>query len=327
MAGPGALGLLQQLAGGYCVARCLHVVAELGVADALGEQPTDAGTLAAALGANRDALARVLRLLAAHGVFELRRGRFSHTPASRLLREDHPESMRAFVRLFGLPLFWDAYGVLGHSLRTGQPAAELLHPGGAWRWLAENPEPAAVFDAAMAAKSRGQVAAVLAAYDFSTFRLLGDIGGGRGHLVSAVLAAYPEAKGILFDLPHVIAGVAPTPAMECRGGDFLRDPLPSCDAYLLMEVIHDWDDDHALAILKAVRRAAPPGAILLLVEALIPDATGPDFGLLLDIHMLALVGGRQRTVDEYAYLLRGAGFELRRTLDTQGGVSIIEAVA
>ena len=156
MADCGPLAMLQQMAGGYCVARCLHVVAELGVADALGEQPTDAGTLATAVGAHRDALGRVLRLLAAHGVFELHQGRFRHTAASRLLREDHPDSMRAFVRLFGLPLFWDAYGVFGHSVRTGEPSTELLYPEGLWSWLSHTPEAAAIFrciSASEAAKS------------------------------------------------------------------------------------------------------------------------------------------------------------------------------
>ena len=327
MADCGPLGMLQQMAGGYCVARCLHVVAELGVADALGEQPTDAGTLATAVGAHRDALGRVLRLLAAHGVFELHQGRFRHTAASRLLREDHPDSMRAFVRLFGLPLFWDAYGVFGHSVRTGKPSTELLYPEGLWSWLSHTPEAAAIFNAAMAAKARGQVAAVLAAYDFRAFALIGDIGGGSGHLLRAVLQACPEAKGILFDLPHVVATVEPAPRMACQGGDFFIDPLPSCDAYLLMEVVHDWDEDEALAILKSVRRAAPPAAKLLLIEALIPDVPGPDPARMLDIHMLALVGGRQRTANEYAYLLRSAGFQLLRTVDTHGGVSILEAVA
>lgn len=327
MADCGTLGMLQQLAGGYCVARCLHVVAELGVADALGEQPTDAGTLATAVGAHREALGRVLRLLAAHGVFELRQGRFRHTAASRLLREDHPDSLRSLVRLFGIPAFWDAYGVLGHSVRTGGPATELLHPEGFWNWLAHTPEAATIFDAAMAAKARAQVAAVLAAYDFSGFALIGDIGGGGGHLLRAVLQANPEAKGILFDLPDVVSKFEPAPRMACQGGDLFNDPLPSCDAYLLMEVVHDWDDDQALAILKGVRRAAPPAGKLLLIEAVIPDVAGPDSARMLDIHMLALLGGRQRTTDEYAYLLRGAGFGLVRTVETRGGVSILEAVA
>jgi hypothetical protein len=319
--------MVQQMAGGYCVARCLHVVVELGVADVLGDQPADAGSLAEAVGAHRDALARVLRLLAAHGVFESSHGRFRHTAASRLLRADHPDSMRPVVRLFGLPLFWDAYGVLGHSVRTGEPATELLHAHGVWDWFERNPEAAAVFNAAMQAKQRIQVAAVLAAYDFSRYEMLADIGGGNGELLSAVLQACPQAKGILFDLPSVVAKAPQVARMACQGGNFFVDPLPSCDAYLLMDVIHEWEDDEALAILKAVRRAAPPSAELLLIEPLIPNTPGPDLARMLDIHMLALTGGRERTTNEYAYLLRAAGFSLVRTVETRVGTSILESIA
>ena len=327
MADRGPFGMVEQMAGGYCVARCLHVVVELGVADVLGDRPADAGSLAEAVGAHRDALGRVLRLLAAHGVFELDRGRFRHTAASRLLRADHPDSMRAIVRLFGLPLFWDAYGVLGHSVRTGEPASGLLHASGIWDWLERNPEAAAIFDAAAAAKQRAQVAAVLAAYDFSSYEMLADIGGGSGALLAAILQACPRAKGILFDLPPVVAKAPSAPRMARQAGNFLVDPLPSCDAYLLMDVIHEWEDDEALAILTAVRRAAPPGAKLLLIEALIPDTPGPDLARMLDIHLLALTGGRERTTNEYAYLLRAAGFSLVRTVETRAGVSILESIA
>lgn len=327
MADRGPLGMVQQMAGGYCVARCLHVVVELGVADVLGDQPADAGTLAESVGAHRDALARVLRLLAAHGVFELDHGRFRHTAASRLLRADHPDSLGAVVRLFGLPLFWDAHGLLGHSVRTGRPAAELMHANGIWDWFERNPEAAAVFNAAMESKQRVQVAAVLAAYDFSAYEMLADIGGGRGELLSAVLQACPQAKGILFDLPPVVAKAPRVPRMACQGGDFFVDPLPSCDAYLLMDVIHEWEDDEALALLKAVRRAAPPNGKVLLIEPLIPVTPGPDLARMLDIHMLALTGGRERTTNEYAYLLRAAGFSLLRTVETRAGVAILESIA
>lgn len=326
MADRGPFGMVQQMAGGYCVARCLHVVVELGVADVLGDQPADAGSLAEAVGAHRDALGRVLRLLAAQGVFELNHGRFRHTAASRLLRQDHPDSIRAVVRLFGLPLLWDAHGLLGHSVRTGRPACELLHANGFWDWLERNPEAAATFNAAMEAKQRVQVAAVLAAFDFCAHEMLGDIGGGRGELLGAVLQACPRAKGILFDLPPVVAKAPAMPRMICQGGNFFVDPLPSCDAYLLMDVIHEWEDDEAVAILKAVRRAAPPSAKVLLIEPLIANGPGPDLGRMLDIHMLALTGGRERTTNEYAYLLRTAGFSLVRTVETRAGISILESI-
>lgn len=327
MAELGPFELLQQLAGGYCVSRCLHAVAELGVADVLGSEPTDAGTLAEAVNANPDALARVMKLLATHGVFEVHKGRFAHNAASRLLRSDHPSSLRSLVRMFGLPINWDSYGVFEHAVRTGRPATELVHREGLWDWYALHPDAGQLFNEAMTAKARGQIDGVLAAYDFRRFNLIGDIGGGHGHLVRALLERAPTSKGILFDLPQVLATVEAGPRLMLQPGDFFHDALPSCDAYVLMEVIHDWGDDEALAILKALRRAAPPGAVLLLVEAMIAEAGSADFTRMLDIHMLALAGGRQRTRGEYEYLLRAAGFRLEREIATTGGVSILEAVA
>jgi hypothetical protein len=316
-----------EMAGGYCLPRCLHVVADLGVADALDETPRTADDLAGSVGAHPEALGRVLRLLSAHGVFEMRGDAFGHSPASRLLRADHPRSMRAFARMFGLPINWSTFGALERSVRTGLPAASEVFPEGFWAYLAQHPEEGRVFDAAMAAKAQGAVAGILASYDFSGFGRIGDIGGGSGHLLRAVVDAEPGAEGVLFDLPHVIEGAAGVASerLALRAGDFFRDALPSCDAYLLMEVIHDWGDEESVAILRAVRRAAPAHAKLLLIETLVPDDPGPDWSKMLDIHMLALLGGRQRTRQEYEALLARSGFVLEREIDTRAGISVLEA--
>ena len=322
--------VLQQVAGGYCLPRCLHVVADLGVADALNETSLTAGDLAAAVGADPDALARALRLLAAHGVFEAQGERFGHSPASRLLRSDHPHSMRAFARMFGLPIFWGTFGEMEHAVRTGLPATTEAFPEGFWDHLAERPEEARVFNAAMAGKAHGAVAGILSAYDFSAYHLIGDIGGGSGHLLRAILAdAAPNAKGVLFELPHVIeeASSVATQRLTLQAGDFFQDPLPVCDAYLLMEIIHDWGDEESAAILRAIRSAAPEGARLLLIETIVPEDPGPHWSKMLDIHMLTLLGGRQRTVQEYQELLAPAGFVLEREIDTRAGISILEATA
>lgn len=324
---PNPFETLTHMAGGYCLPRCLHVVADLGVADVLDDTSRTAAELAAEVAAHPDALGRVLRLLAAHGVFEMHGDTFRHSAASRLLRTDHPQSMRAFARMFGLPLNWAIFEALEHSVRTGQPAAAKVFPEGFWAYFAQHPDEGRVFNAAMVAKAHGQVAGVMAAYDFTGFGLVGDIGGGSGHLLRAVLDAAPAAKGVLFDLPHVIeeaAGIG-SEQLALQAGDFFRDALPVCDAYLLMEIIHDWADDEAVAILKAVRRAAPPHATLLLIETIVPNTPGPDWSKMLDIHMLALLGGRQRTRQEYEALLGQAGFRLQREIDTRAGISIIEA--
>ena len=316
-----------QIAGGYCLSRCLHVVADLGVADALDDTPRTAADLAVEVGAHPDSLDRALRLLAAHGVFEAEGAAFHHSPASRFLRTDHPHSLRAFARMFGLPVFWATAGALDHTIVSGQPSADKGYPGGFWAYLTDKPDAASIFNAAMEGKAHGQVAGIVAAYDFSEFRRIGDIGGGRGHLLRAVLAAVPEATGVLFDLPHVVAEVAGTAPqrLSVQGGDFFKDSLPMCDAYLVMEVIHDWGDEESVAILRSIRRSASPMAKLLLIEQIIPNEPGPDWTKTLDIHMLALFGGRQRTRAEYSSLLDRAGFSLERVIDTPAGISILEA--
>jgi len=318
---------IKAIASGYAIPRCLHVVADLGVADHLDETPRSAADLARAVGADADALERVMRLLAAHGVFEMRGETFVHSPASRLLRTDNPQSMRALARMFGLPVNWNSYGALEHTVRTGRPAVEKVLPDGFWKYFADRPEESAIFNGAMAGKFQGQVAGILAAYDFSRFKKIADIGGGRGHLLRAVLDAAPGAKGILFDLPHVIEdarGIA-SDRMTLQPGDFFKDRLPASDAYLIMEVIHDWDDESSTAILKAIRMSAPPHATLLMIESIIPDDPGPHWAKTLDVHMLTLLGGRQRTRPEYEALLGGAGFSLRREIPTRSDVSILEA--
>jgi hypothetical protein len=252
---------------------------------------------------------------------------FRHSPASRLLRSDHPQSMRAFAQMFGLPIFWATFEAMEHSVRTGLPATSKVFPEGFWAYLAQRPEEGRVFNAAMGAKAHGAVAGILASYDFSGFGLIGDIGGGNGHLLSAILDAVPKARGVLFDLPHVIeeaAGIA-SERLTLQAGNFFRDALPSCDVYLLMEIIHDWGDEESAAILQAIRRAASPDAKLLVIETIVPDDPRPDWSKMLDIHMLTLLGGRQRTQQEYEALLAQSGFRFQREIDTGAGISILEA--
>ena len=318
--------MLRELAGGYCLSRSLHVIADLGIADRLDETPRTAAELAALAGAHDEALGRVLRLLVAHGVFESCDGKFRHSPASRMLRTDHPQSMRDYVRMFGLPPFWATFGELEQSVRTGLPVGDKVAPGGLWAYFAQHPEANAIFNATMVAKAHAQIAGVLAAYDFSGFTLIGDIGGGRGHLLKALLDRVPTATGVLFDLPHVVGdeGGATSPQLRRQAGDFFKDDLPACDAYVVMEVIHDWSDAESVSILRAIRRAAPPHATLLVMEEMVPEDSGPDWSKMLDIHMLALIGGKQRTRLEYQTLFGAAGFSFRREIETGAGISILE---
>jgi hypothetical protein len=320
------LDLILRTTGGYCVARALHVAADLGVADYIEEEAVTIREIAGPTGAHADSLGRILTLLSAHGIFRFRDGQVSHNDASRTLRSDHPQSTRDLARMFGVPVFWETFAALDHSVRTGRPAVEKVHPEGLWAWLSERPEASALFNGAMIGKSFGQVAGVVASYDFSRFNRIADVGGGRGHLLKAILSKWPSAKGVLFEQPHVIAEVEglASDRLELRAGDFFTDELPVCDAYILMEVIHDWADEESLRILAAVRDSAPKGSTLLLVEQLMPDTPGPHWVKMLDVHMMALFAARQRSADEYDRLVEQCDFRRSRTIDTPAGISILE---
>lgn len=321
--------ILRNIAGGHGLVRSLHLIADFGVADALDEEPRTISELALEVGAHDDALGRILRLLAAHDIFAIQDDKVWHTPASRLLRTDHPQSMRALVRMFGHPLRWRTYEKMEHSLRTGEPATTQTVPQGFWGYMADHPEDGQIFNDAMQAKARGAIAGILASYDFSPYETIADIGGGHGHLLQAILKTVPTASGVVFDLPHAIAEVENTAheRLTLHAGDFFRDKLPSCDAYVLMDIIHDWGDTEAIAILRAVRTASQPGSMVLLIEKIVSANPGPDWAKMLDVHMLTMLGGRQRTQEEYVGLFNQAGFQFMREIDTGSGISILEAQA
>jgi len=319
---------IQLMSGGYYVSRCLQVVAELGIADLISDVPVSPSELARSTGSNPDALARVLSLLCAHGVFERVDGRFCHTEASRVIRTDHPMSMRPFARMFGIPVLWQSVMRLNESVATGRPMGEEVTEGGLWRYLEQHPDANEKFNHNMAAKSRAVIPLVVAAYDFTKFSRIADVGGGRGHLLSAILESSSLSRGILFDQPHVIqqATDVSSQRLELRGGNFFKDELPEAEAYVLMDVIHDWDDQHAEKILEAVCRAAPDAAKLLLVEAMMPEQPAPCWTTTLDVVMLNLLGGRQRSMSEYMTLLNRCGFGQVKEIPVGAGHSIVEAV-
>lgn len=305
---------------------CLHVAAELGVADHIDDQPVTVEQLAARCAVQTDALDRVLRLLVTQGVFHYEGGAYGHSESSRLLRSDHPMSMRAFSRMMGLPAITAAFADLDHSLRTGSPALEKLEPQGFWRYLQDHLREAVIFGEAMQAKAAADIAAVLGAYDFGRFRTVADIGGGRGHLLLAVLESAPTIEGVLFDRPEVIETVTvASERLTTQAGDFFVDPLPTAEAYILMEVIHDWPDAEATAILSAIGHAAAPDAKVLIIEGVVAEATGDPRVQTLDVVMLAITGGRERSSEQLAKLLGTAGFRLETVLETSGPLRIVEA--
>lgn len=321
--------LLWDLATIAAVSRCLHVVAQHGVADAVEPEGSTVDEVADRLGLDADALGRVLRALAAHGVFEVDLPEIRHNDASRLLRADHPMSMGAFAHMMGLPMSWDALSALPSTLETGRAGVFDLDPDGLFAYLRAHPDQAAVFDRAMTAKSHADIPLVLDAYDFGARPSVVDVGGGRGHLLRAVTARVTGIEATLVDLPEVIERLdaAGADGLRLLAADFFTDALPSAAVYVLMEIIHDWDDADAVRILSNVRRSTPDDATVLVVETVLDDQRLRDPAKTLDIVMLALTGGRERTAAEHSSLFERSGFELVRVIPTGGGVQIVEARA
>jgi hypothetical protein len=311
---------------GHLLPRCLHAVVELGVADHIGDAPMSAEALAEATGANADALDRILRLLASAGIFEPRGKLWAHTERSRILRSDHPRSLQPYLRWLGARMTWHCIGELQHSLRTGRPVFEKFRSGGTWDYFRDNPEAGRAFDAAMESRAREEIAALVDAFDFTRYGVIADIGGGRGHILAAVLDASPGAKGVLFDQPAVVAAVEPHPRMSLQGGDFLEGPLPAADAYIVGHVLHNWADEQAQAILRSILRSAPAKAELLVLESLVPEGIEPHRTKVVDIQMMLFNGGRERTRPEYESLFAAAGFRVDRIVPTSCPTSIMVGV-
>jgi O-methyltransferase len=229
--------------------------------------------------------------------------------------------------MMGMKVHWDAFRELDSALHTGQSPMARVTEGGFFPYLADHPEEARLFNEAMAGKSVAQVAAVTKTYDFSAFKTIGDIGGGLGHLLHAVLDTAPQARGVLFDLPEVIASARErnSPRVTYVGGSFFTDPIPACDAYMMMTVLHDWSDAEAIAILSNLRSGAPRNAKLLLLEGVVEPSARNNFLVDLDIEMLVMVSGRERTRGEWESVLSQAGFRLTRIVPTGTSSSVIEA--
>ena len=330
--------VLYQMAVGHYLSRALHLAAKLGIADLLGRGPRHFGELAEATGTHGPSLNRVLRLLASVGVFEEREeGHFALAPLGECLRADLPGNVRAMVMLFAGVRMQDAWKELEHCVRTGEPVFRKRGLPDPFAGAAENPEEAANFDAAMADFTKLTAVAVAATYDFAALRTLVDVGGGNGALLLGILQAHPHLHGIVFDQPHVIER-ARKPIAEsgfgdrCRavGGDFFQEVPGGGDAYLLKHVIHDWDDERALTILRSCHRAMPPHARLLIVEGVYPpriDQSLESRGAAAnDVNMLVNTGGRQRSESEFRSLYAGAGFALARIVPTAARVSVIEGL-
>jgi hypothetical protein len=327
---------LARLLDGYLTTQLLYVAADLGIADALAGGPQDAAAVAVATGVSPAALWRILRGLAAEGVLdEDAAGRFGLTALGACLRADAPDSLRGVALARGA-VYFPAAARLLDAVREGGVAFERAHGTDFFEYLARHPARGAAFQASMTDRARQETAAVLAAYDFGHFTRLVDVGGGEGIMLAAILAATPRLRGVLFDRPAVVAAGAARLAaagldarVECVPGDFFAGIPSGAGAYLLSRVLHDWDDDDARRILATCHRAMDDGATLLLVETLLPAlARDAPAAIRMDLHMLLLLGGRERTEAELNRLLASAGFRVVRVVPTASpaGVCVVEAI-
>ena len=329
--------MLRQLAFVMRASRALYAVAELGIADILAGGPMTSAELAARVKTDPPSLRRLLRALVAQGVFEEPApDRFRLNAAGELLRRDVPGSQRAGVLFTAGEMRWQLWSDFLESVRTGQAAVERAFGKTVFERHAENAEESALFSQAMASFSAAISAPVIAACDFAPFRSIADVGGGTGRLLADILAANPDARGVLFDLPEVVAAAPPLleasgVAERCRvvAGSFFESVPAGADAYLLKSVLHDWDDARSIAILSNCRKAMAAKARLLIVERVMPETAERGRAVeayLLDLEMLLMTpGGRERSESEFRAILSAAGFEMMRILPTEAPVSVIEA--
>lgn len=318
---------------GYWTSQAIYAAAKFGIADLLNDGPRSVEDLAAASSTDPGALYRLLRALASIDIFEETAPRtFSLTPLAEALKSDAEGSARALALMSGGEQF-RAWADIAWSIQTGNTAFEKVFGQPLFEYLGKNPEQARIFDGAMTGIHGRETADVLEAYDFSGVRLLADIGGGNGLSLSAMLQHHPQMRGVLFDLPHVVEAARPhveqagvADRCDLVGGSFFEEVPPGADVYFLRHIIHDWDDEKSQIILRNCHAAMPADARLLVVESVIPPGNEPFAGKFLDLVMLLIPGGKERTREEYEALFDQAGFELQRVIPTRSELSVIEAV-
>jgi hypothetical protein len=325
--------MIMQMAMGALMTQALGVAAKLGVADILADGHKNIAEIAADSGTHEQSLYRILRCLASANIFTETEDRtFRNTELSDLLRSNVQGSLKSAAVFMAEPWHFDAWANLMHSAKTGETSWDVTFGKSFFDWIQDKPEAAAIFNGAMTDMSMTGARSVVEAYDFSGITVLADIAGGHGYLLSQILKANPGLQGILFDLDSVIAGALPMLLQQgvadrvvTVSGDFFQ-AVPTADAYIMKHIIHDWDDERAVKILQSINRAMTGDGKVILVEMVVPPGNDPHPSKVLDLEMLTLPGGLERTADEYAKLFERAGFRLNRILPTKSHFSIIEAV-
>ena len=310
--------------------QAIHVAAELGLADVLSDGPKDIAELAKAVKADANALFRLLRALCSLGLCSEQGGSYSLTPMGQVLRQNVPGSLRPFALLLGGAAWWRAWGALGHAVRTGTGAFDATHGEGYFEFLEKNPGEQERFHDFMTSICQMNAAAIVGGYSFANFRKIVDVGGGGGHLLSAILASAPQARGVLFDLPGTVPDTQTVnPVLRQRidivGGDFFREVPAGGDAYVLQQILHDWNDEKSVEILKNCHSAMAADGKLIVLDAIIEPGNQPSFNKFTDLHMLVLSnGGKERTAAEFKALFQQAGFTLTRIVPTSTAFALIE---
>jgi O-methyltransferase domain/Dimerisation domain len=326
--------VLMQLATGYMASAALYAATKLGIPDILKSGPKPTSEIAQACGAHEDAVYRVMRAMAAAGVFtETAPRTFALTADGELLQSDRPDSLRPMVLWLDNKMHFDTYPELTYAMQTGNTVTEKVYGESCFGYFEKNPDVSKVFNEAMTGFSRMFTPAVLDAYDFSWLngKTLVDIGGGHGFVLTSILKKYPEIRGVLADLEHVVAGA---PEMIRKAGvesrctthpvDFFAS-VPAADAYVMKHIIHDWNDEKATTILRNCARAGIGKTRVILMESVVAPGNEPHFAKWLDLEMLLLPGGKERTEAEFAKLFEGAGFKLTRVVPTKGALYVVEA--
>jgi len=326
---------LLRMTDGLVVHQALCAAATLGIADLLNVGERSAAALASALHVNEDALYRALRFLSGHGIFrEISSRTFVNTPLSDYLRSDVPGSMRPVLMFRGSRYYFAPFTEFLYSLQTGLPAREKVLGSGTFEYLRADPEAERVFDEAMTAISALSASAIAAIYDFGRWETVTDVGGGNGALLAAILRAHPSLHGVLADAPTVVER---SRRREFLSGDLAsRTRFETCDffhaipsgsrAFMMKNIIHDWNDAQACEILRNCRRAVPDDGVLLLIEYCLGEDNTASVGKMVDLVMLTITGGKERTVNEHRALLASAGFQLNRAIPVSPEITMIEAL-
>lgn len=333
-AGPPPEAVLKNYLFGAILQRAIVEAARLGLADHLAGGPLPADELARKTNTHAPSLYRLLRYLASAGLFAETAGqKFEQTPLSALLRSDTPDSIRDFALLFGGRWMWDAWWELPYSVATGESAQQKVQGMSTFDYFQKHPESGAIFNRAMTNMSKGVVPAIVPAYDFSGIGTLVDIAGGHGFLLAGILKAYPRLQGVLFELPYVIENAGALLRSEgvadrvvCKTGDFFKSVPAGGDAYMMKHIIHDWNDEQCVTLLRNINAAMNPGGRVLTIEMVVPEGNDPSPAKSLDITMLLVERGRERTPAEYGALYAAAGLRMTRIIPTRSPYSIVEGV-